>query len=134
VLALVAFGLSTFAIGDRCEALAGQAGGDQLALLRTPYPVFGGPIPTHMIRDTPERDFARSDPALIGAGGPVGSRPVPASPGSSAPLVLVGLSLIGGAVFMRRITPGQLRSLGPAVAPSPAVNLVPVQQSPRSTG
>jgi hypothetical protein len=134
-LLLLVFGLLTLASGAKHEVLAGQAGRDQLASLHTSFAVSGGPIPTrHLTPNTPERDLARMDPAFVGAGGAVSSRPLPDSPDSGLTLVLVGLSLVGGAVFMRRITPGQLRGLRPDVVPSPTFNSVPGKRSPRSSG
>ena len=100
-LALLAFGLSTTAIGAMLRVLAGQAGRVQLASQRTSYAVSGSSIPIRYL--TPERNFAPAAPALVDAGVTVGS--LPASRDSGLTLVLVGLSLVGGAVFMRRIAP-----------------------------
>lgn len=135
VLALLALGPLTLTIGAIREVSTGQAGTDPLASLRTPYRVSGGPISlAHLTTGTPDRNFARTRPAPEVAGSSVGSRPSPAGADYSVTLVLVGLSLVGGAVFMRRLTPGQLQSSNPAVAPSPVVNFASVKSSPNSAG
>ena len=106
-LTLLVFGLSPTAIGAKHELVDGQAGRDLLASLHTSYAVSGAPIPVrYLIRNAPGGDFAPPGPALVGVVGAVGSRPPPASHGPGLTLVLVGFSLVGGAVFMRRITPG----------------------------
>jgi hypothetical protein len=124
-LALLAFGLSTTAIGAMLRVFAGQAARVQLAPQRKSYAVSGSSVPIGYL--TPERNFAPKGPALADGGLTVDS--LPTSHDSGLTLVLVGLSLAGGAVFMRRITPGQLSSLGPDVAPSPTANLIPAKRS-----
>jgi hypothetical protein len=84
---------------------ADQAGRDQLASQTTSYAVPGDPIPVRYL--TPERSLAPTGPTPVGPGVAVGARPLPASRDSGLTLVLSGLSLFGGAVFMRRITPRQ---------------------------
>lgn len=130
--ALLAFGLSTTANGAKHKVSAGQAGRDRLASQRTSYEVSGDPISTsYLIRSSLERDFVPTGPTLVSAHVAVGSLPSPALPDSGLTLVLVGLSLVGGAVFIRRITPGQLSSLRPDVERSPTATFIPGKHSAR---
>ena len=136
-LTLFVLGLSPTAIGAKHKLLDGQAGTDPLALRHTSYAVSGAPILIrHFIRNTPERDFASAGPALVGVGGAVGSRPPPAPPDSGLILILVGFSLVGGAVFMRWIKPGQLSWRRHAFAASPSVDFTPegVLRGPQKDG
>lgn len=94
-------GLSIIANG----VFADQAGRDQLASQKPSYAVPGDPIPVRYL--TPERSLAPTGPIPVDPGVAVGARPLPASRDSGLTLVLAGLSLVGGAIFMRRITPRQ---------------------------
>ena len=94
-------GLSIIASG----VFADQAGREQLASQKTSYAAPGDPIPVRYL--TPERSLAPTGPTPVDPGAAVGARPLPASRDSGLTLVLAGLSLVGGAVFMRRITPRQ---------------------------
>jgi hypothetical protein len=126
-LALLVFGFST-AIRARQRVFAGQA--DRGSLASQSYSVSGSPAPIrYLTGNTAEQNLAPAAPSLVSAGGVIGSHPSPASTRSGLSLILVGLSLVGGAVFMRRITPGQLSSFRTAVAPSPAVNFIPEKSS-----
>ena len=123
--ALLAFGLSTAVTGATLGVFAGQAGRELLASQHTFYAISDSRI---LIRNlTPVRDFAPKDPALADASVTDDSRPLPARD-SGLSLVLVGLSLVGGAVFFRRITPGRVSSLRPDIAPSPTANLIPAKR------
>lgn len=124
-LALLAFGLSTTVTGAVLRVFAGQAGRELLASQHTFYPVSDGRIPIRNL--TPVRDLAPKGPALADPGVAVDSRPLPVRD-SGLSLVLVGLSLVGGAVFIRRITPGRVSSLRPDVAPSPTANFIPAKR------
>ena len=124
-LALLAFGLSTTVTGAVLGVSAGQAGKEPLASQHTLYTVPEGRIPIRNL--TPVRDFAPNGSAVVDADVTVDSRPLPARD-SGLTLVLVGLSLVGGAVFIRRITPGRVSSLPPDVAPSPTANFIPAKR------
>jgi hypothetical protein len=126
-LALLGFGLSTTAIGAMLRAFAGQAGRVQLASQGTSYAVSGSSIPVRYL--APDRDFAPTDFGLVDADGAVGSRPLVPARNSGLTLVLVGLSLVGGAVFMRRKVPVQVSSPGPDVATTRTADSVPAKRS-----
>ena len=124
-LALLAFGLSTTVTGAVLGVSAGQAGKELLASQHTFYAISDSRIPIRNL--APVRDFAPKDPALMDADVTFDSRPLPARD-SGLTLVLVGLSLVGGAVFIRRITPGRVSSLRPDVAPSPTADFIPAKR------
>jgi len=104
---------------------SGQAGKEPLASQYTFYAVSESRIPIRNL--IPVRDFAPKGPALVDADVTVDSRPLPARD-SGLTLVLVGLSLVGGAIFVRRITPGRVSSLRPDIAPSPTANFIPAKR------
>jgi hypothetical protein len=124
-LALLAFGLSTTVTGAMLRVSSGQAGKEPLASQYTFYAVSESRIPIRNL--IPVRDFAPKGPALVDADVTVDSRPLPARD-SGLTLVLVGLSLVGGAIFVRRITPGRVSSLRPDIAPSPTANFIPAKR------
>ena len=105
---LVIVAAATFASGLSIVAngvFADQAGRDQLASQKASYAAPGDSIPVRYL--TPERSLAPTGPTPVDSRAAVGSRPLPSSRDSGLTLVLAGLSLVGGAVFMRRITPRQ---------------------------
>ena len=98
VLAVVVFGLSPIAIGAKHELFNDSYTGTGPA---------NAPVPVRYLTNiAPAPDPALTGPAQMGGNGAAGSRSHPLNSDSALPLILVGFGLVGGAVFMRRITPG----------------------------
>lgn len=98
VLGVVVFGLSPIAIGAKHKLFSDSY---------TDSDATEAPIPVrYLTRSAPAPAFAPTGPVQAGGDGAVDSHPRPGTSDSGLPLILVGFGLVGGAVFMRRITPG----------------------------
>lgn len=109
VLTVAVFGLSPIAIG----AMHGLLNGGDIATAQpfvppqAAYTVSEVPILVrYLVPNAPKRDFARADRTQIDGKDTVGSSPRPGTSDSGLSMILVGFGLVGGVVFMRRITPG----------------------------
>lgn len=108
LLALIVFGLSSIAIGAKHELFNDDyVGPNSFASPHSSYMTSEPPIPVRYVTPNAlQRDFARVDPAPTNAESTVASQSQSAKSGSGLSLILVGFGLFGGALFMRRITPG----------------------------
>lgn len=108
LVALIVLGLSSIAIGAKHELFNDDyVGPDSFASQHSSYMNSEPPIPVRYIApNAPQQDFARMDTAPKNADSTVASQSQPANSGSGLSLILVGFGLFGGALFMRRITPG----------------------------
>ena len=106
-VALLVFGFSPTAIGAKHEIIDGQVGRDLRLALRTSSAVPDALIPIRFLRrNTPGGAFSAGGLKPTGVHGVLGSQGPPVTPGSGLNLILVGFTLVGGAIFLRRMTPG----------------------------
>lgn len=107
-LAVVLFGLSPIAIGAKHDLFdAAYRGTEPFASPHSSYASFEAPVPVRFLTpNAPEGNFGTKGPAQVGGDGVgVGAHPQPVRSDSGLPLILLGFGLVGGAVFVRRITP-----------------------------
>lgn len=96
VLAVVFFGLSPIAIGAKRELF-----NDSYTAREAVSPISV----RYLTRSAPAPEFAPTGPTQAAGDGTGSTHPRPATD-SGLPLILVGFGLVGGAVFVRRLTPG----------------------------
>jgi len=109
VLTVAVFGLSPIAIG----AVHGLFnGGDTAAAQPFASPQAASTVSevpilvSYLVRNAPKREFAPANRTQIDGKDTVGCSPRPGTSDSGLSMILVGFGLVGGAVFMRRVSPG----------------------------